>query len=138
MTDQELIDLCQSRGGIIGPSLAETMPAGAIGKIHEDDFQAAVLDIAARNGWRTMHIRPARTSTGWRTPVSGGGKGFPDLIAIRRGVLIVAELKVPPNKTTPEQDLWLEDFRELAAMTDSVKVFLWTPENWGEIERELR
>jgi len=103
-------------------------------KITEAQFQAQVLHLAKMFGWRTAHFRPAKTSQGWRTAVQGDGIGFPDLILVRKE-MIVAELKRDRTcKTTPNQDAWLEAFR----FVPGVLVYLWTPEDWDEIERVLR
>lgn len=99
--------------------------------ITETEFLAQVLQLAKLRGWRTLHIRPGRTARGWRTPVQGDGVGFPDLLLIRGAVLIVAELKVGKNQTTPEQKEWLRAFLPFA------KVRVWTPADWEQIEREL-
>lgn len=48
----------------------------------ERDYQRTILDAAQLLGWRTAHFRPARTNHGWRTPVEGDGKGFPDLFLV--------------------------------------------------------
>jgi hypothetical protein len=101
-------------------------------RITEAEFTAQVLAFARLHGWRTVHFRPARTAKGWRTPVQGDGAGWPDLFLVRGPVLVAAELKVPPNKVTPEQRAWL-----LALGGAGALVFVWTPENWSEIERVL-
>jgi hypothetical protein len=100
--------------------------------ITEAEFLEQILEYAALRGWKRAHFRPARTAKGWRTAVQGDGKGFPDLVLLRRGVQIVAELKVGRNKTTPEQDEWLAAFDAAGA-----SCFVWYPENWGEILRVL-
>jgi hypothetical protein len=71
--------------------------------ITESEFLDQVLQYAKLRGWRSAHFRPAKTIDGWRTPVSGDGKGFPDLLLVRGDRVIVAELKVGKNKLTLEQ-----------------------------------
>lgn len=98
----------------------------------EAEFTRMVLELARLHGWRSAHFRPAQTSKGWRTAVSGDGKGFVDLILVRGHRMIGAELKVGRNKTTPEQDEWLK------ALGDAgVAVFVWTPQDWDEIVKTL-
>lgn len=99
----------------------------------EADFTTTVIQMAQALGWRVAHFRPARTQTGWRTAVSGDGKGFPDLVMIRNGALIVAELKMPKGRLTPEQKDWLSAFEGIGCG----RVKVWTPEDWPEIERLL-
>jgi hypothetical protein len=100
-------------------------------KYTEFEFTDQVLKLARLHGWRTAHFRPARTATGsgWRTAVSGDGKGFPDLVLVRKHRLVVAELKVGINQPTPEQEQWLEAFRRAGA-----EVYVWRPEDWSAIE----
>ena len=101
--------------------------------ITEAAFQRQVLALAKLRGWRTAHFRPAKTTRGWRTAVSGDGKGFPDLVLIRGPVLIVAELKrSAKEKARPEQAAWLVAFANAGVMT-----YIWTPEDWDVIERVL-
>lgn len=100
----------------------------------EADFTKQVIQLAQAFGWKVAHFRPARTATGWRTPCQGDAKGWPDLVMIRNGALIVAELKMPGGKPTEEQKEWLEAFRSIGCG----RVELWTPDSWDEIERLLR
>lgn len=73
----------------------------------EDDLLGAVLDMAAVHGIRTVHFRAAKTERGWRTPVQGDGKGWPDLVLVGpRGVLF-RELKSRAGLPTAEQQAWL-------------------------------
>jgi hypothetical protein len=105
----------------------------AIADETEESFTRAVLQLAALFGWRRIHLRPAVNRRGnWSTPVQGDGEGFPDLLLLRRGRLIVAELKVPGNNTTPEQEAWLAAFREAQA-----GVYTWRPADWKLIEEIL-
>lgn len=100
----------------------------------ESDLLAAVLDLAAVLKWRTAHFRPARTESGWRTAVSGDGKGFVDLVLVKDRVLFV-ELKSMTGRQSREQIEWMIDLRAAGA-----DYRLWTPTDWtsGVIEKELR
>jgi hypothetical protein len=100
----------------------------------EESFQSAVVEMAHLYGWVVAHFRKARTKRGWTTAVGADGKGWPDLLLCNtmHGRVIARELKVPPNKTTPEQDGWL---RVLNIVGVDAKV--WTPADWDEIERTL-
>lgn len=72
----------------------------------EADLMRAVTDLATILGWEWAHFRPAQTSKGWRTPVSGPlGKGFPDLLLIREsnGQVLFAELKADGGRVSQEQ-----------------------------------
>lgn len=99
----------------------------------EAQFTRQVLQLFRLTGWRTFHARPARMKRGWRTAVSGSGVGFLDILAIKERRLLVVELKVGRNRTTPAQDAWLDAFTAAG-----VETFLWTPDDWLEIERILK
>ena len=92
------------------------------GGITEAEFTSSVVALFELHGWRVCHVRPARTSRGWRTAYEGH-KGLPDIIAARGGKIIMAELKVGKNKPTADQRQWLE------ASGSPV----WRPEDWDTI-----
>jgi hypothetical protein len=100
----------------------------------ETELLNGVLAMAEVFGWRTAHFRPAMTSHGWRTAVSGDGRGFPDLILVRGGHLIAAELKSGRGVVSDEQIAWLD---ALAGVAD---VHVWRPRDWidGTIQKILR
>jgi len=90
----------------------------------ERDFQAAVLDLARLRGWRSFHVRESQ----------GSAHGWPDLILLRRGRMIAAELKSMKGRPTPWQLVWLEDLGQVAG----VESHLWRPSDWDDIEQALR
>jgi hypothetical protein len=100
----------------------------------EDDLLGAVLDLCRVLHLRTLHIRPAWTDKGWRTPVSGDGKGFPDLLIVGNRV-IVRELKAERGRLTPEQAAWLA-----VLYGAGVDAMTWRPSDWrsGRVMRELK
>lgn len=101
--------------------------------VTEIDFQEAVIDTAHAYGWIVAHFRPARTSEGWRTPVSADGAGFPDLVLVKDGQPIVfAELKSEKGKITEQQQTWIN----LIAVCDG-NVYIWRPSDWDEIQAVL-
>ncbi len=73
------------------------------------------LSLAHLLHWRTAHFRPAMLqSGGYRTAVSGDGKGFPDLVFARVPRVVTMELKVRGNKLSDDQADWnnvLQDCR---------------------------
>jgi hypothetical protein len=73
----------------------------------ESAFLEQVLTMAGWYGWRTFHVRPARTLRGWRTPIEGSGVGFPDIVAVKPPVVLFCELKSDNGKPTPQQEKWL-------------------------------
>lgn len=90
----------------------------------EAEFQRQVVQLAALLGYRVFHTYDSRKST---------GAGFPDLVLVGRGRVLFAELKRRGGKTTPRQDDWLAALREAGG-----RAFLWTPDDWDEIQRELQ
>lgn len=100
----------------------------------EDDLLTSVLALCRALHLRTAHFRPAKTERGWRTAVSGDGKGFPDLIIVGSR-LIARELKAEQGRLLPEQVAWRS-----ALFGAGVDATEWRPSDWrsGRIERELR
>jgi len=109
------------------------------GVVSEAAFQRTVLEYARLKGWRVAHFRAARRdSGGWSTPVQGDGAGFPDLVLVRAGVAVFAELKSARGRLTDTQQVWLDALRIVAACSDSaVHVHVWRPADWPDIEEVL-
>lgn len=99
----------------------------------EQGFTDAVVECAQMYGWLVHHDRPARTVHGWRTAIEGD-PGFPDIVAVGYGRLVVAELKVGRNKTSNHQEAWLWRFKAVSELFDLVEVHLWKPDDWDEIK----
>lgn len=106
----------------------EPMTKQSIKRISEAEFTAQVIELAHLLGWRVAHFRPAWTNKGWRTPVQGDGKGFPDLVMVKGERLIFAELKSETGRMTPEQDAWHDALRPTGAL---MAVFY--PRHWDVI-----
>jgi VRR-NUC domain len=103
----------------------------------EAEWQRTVIEYAQLRKWRVAHFRPARTEQGWRTPVQADGAGFPDLVMVRAGVIVVAELKSERGRLSSTQSEWLEAFRDAQAWSE-LGVYVWRPSSWPEVERVLR
>lgn len=97
----------------------------------EGEFQDKVMDYAALRGWLRAHFRPAKTDRGWRTPVSGDGNGFPDLILARER-LVVVECKSLTGRLTDDQKRWIEAFLRCGTET-----YVWRPDDWDEVVKTL-
>lgn len=100
----------------------------------ERELTDQMIALARLTGWRSFHVRQARTKESWRTPVQGDGKGFPDLLLLRGGSMIVAELKVGKNALTYEQEAWLGAFQQV----EEVRAYTWRDEDWNKVEKTLR
>ncbi|MDD5338459.1 MAG: VRR-NUC domain-containing protein [Dehalococcoidales bacterium] len=106
-------------------------------KVTEADFQATVIKLAQYLGWKVAHFRGVRVlrangNIRYQTPVQGDGKGFPDLVLVRRARIIYAELKSESGKLSPEQQEWL---KALAAAGG--EVYIWRLSDWQEIQEVL-
>lgn len=88
-------------------------------KLSEREFMAQVVAFAKLHGWKVYHTHDSRRSE----------SGFPDLVMVRRGEILFAELKVGKGKPTDAQWAWLCDLREAHA-----QAWVWRPEHWQTIE----
>ncbi len=119
-----------------------TLPA-----ISEAAFMRQVTDLAELLGWSWAHFRPAQTSRGWRTPVSGPlGQGFPDLVLVhpQKSRRIFAELKRNGARTSPDQDRVLECLRAIEWVgvghggPPDIAVAVWRPADLELVAAVLR
>ncbi len=127
--------LARSLGFVVPPEADGSAPCVALpddSGESEKEFQKSVIEYAQMRGWKVAHFRKSRTKTGWATAVAGDGKGWPDLFFIRGRRVLVRELKVPPNKLTPEQSDWLSIMRDAG-----IDAEVWDPRDWPEIKRTL-
>ncbi len=95
-------------------------------------LQNAIVDAAHLYGYLVFHTRPAISQKGWRTPVQYDGKGFVDLVLVGQERIIFAEIKAAKGKLSREQEQWLEGLGKVAAVTDRVRVCVWTPADWPD------
>jgi hypothetical protein len=93
-------------------------------RITEAEFTTQVIQLARLYGWTVHHQLPGMTKRGWRSSIQGD-KGLPDIIAVKKGRKICAELKVGKNKPTPEQLRWLREWGEDA--------YVWYPADWDKL-----
>lgn len=106
-------------------------------KLSGIDLQRQIRDLSAMYGWLHMHVRPAQTTQGWRTPVTGQlGKGWPDLTLVnpmRRRTLAV-EVKREFEPLSADQE-YVHTMLRAAGWT----VFVWRPSDMssGAIQKEL-
>lgn len=96
--------------------------------ISENEFLGQVLQLAKLYKWQAAHFRAARTEKGWRTPVQGDAKGFPDLLLTREGDLLFAELKSEKGKVSPEQQQWIDALKKTGHPAE-----IWRPSDWVRI-----
>lgn len=99
----------------------------------EREFQRQITDLAEMMGWSWAHFRPAKTSHGWRVPVSGPlGAGWPDLTLVRDDRLVFVELK----RTTSQQPSPDQRF-VLSLLSAVAETYVWRPGDIDEVARVL-
>jgi hypothetical protein len=94
----------------------------------EDDWKDWVIDLAAWGKWLVQHVRPARTSQGWRSAIQGY-KGAPDLLLARDGVVLLPELKTNTGQLRREQRVWLNHLGPYGC--------IWRPKDWEAVAATL-
>jgi hypothetical protein len=65
------------------------------------------LHLATITGWRRVHNRPAMTTKGWRTALTGD-PGFPDLTLAKHKHVVFLEIKPEKGYPTIDQLRWLQ------------------------------
>jgi hypothetical protein len=105
----------------------------------ERQFQRAVVEYAQLRGWMVYHTFDSRRSNA----------GFPDLVLVRRGHLVVAELKSEKGRVSPDQLRWLDALGEVEHATvahvaglggvvyPAVEVHVWRPSDWSWVRMVL-
>lgn len=89
----------------------------------ENAFQTKIIDLCKWLGLYVYHTYDSRMSVA----------GFPDLVIVGKRGIVFAELKSTKGKVSLAQEEWLDRLREAG----SGQVFLWRPEDWPEVEKEL-
>jgi hypothetical protein len=93
----------------------------------EKDFQRRVEEYARLEGWHVYSVPDSR-----RVSLSG----YPDLTMWRVSDhrLIFAELKREKGRLRPQQEVILDELRQLGI----AEVYVWRPSHWNEILSTLR
>lgn len=105
--------------------------------LSEIDLQRQIKDLGAMYGWLHVHVRPAQTEKGWRTPITGQlGKGWVDLVMVNpmRRRTIAVEVKRQMGDLSDDQVYVHTMLREAGW-----DVFVWRPSDMteGRIQEEL-
>lgn len=99
----------------------------------ENDLSAFVNDYSRLQRWRRVHFRPAKVGERWVTALEGD-VGWPDWTLVRRGRLVIAELKSERGRMGPGQEEWLADLAEVPG----VETYVWRPRDIPQIREVLR
>ncbi len=94
------------------------------------DFLRQVVDLFQYHGW-TVHAQlTAWTKKGYRTLVMGN-VGFPDVFGVKENMIqgtavaFAFELKIPPDKPSKEQLIWIELLKDAGIVARVVE-----PNDW--------
>lgn len=113
----------------------------------EDELLGAVIDALHAYGWLVHHCRPAMTKGGRYTTAIQGDAGAPDIVAVRGGQVLFAELKREDGQLTPAQQRWQDELSHVphhrpgeAIGVAWVRTVVWRPRDWlsGRILEALR
>jgi hypothetical protein len=107
------------------PKQRATATTARLRGIRESAFRDAVIEYAQRRGWKVM----------WTWHSKHSPAGWPDLFMVRASHAVAAELKIWPNKPTSAQLEWLAALEGIRGAV--VKVYVWYPDDWAEIEEVL-
>jgi hypothetical protein len=102
--------------------------------MNERELQRTVTEALTLYGWRWLHMKPARTPDGKYLTRQDGHPGFPDLVAVRGGVLRFDELKGDGGRPSAEQQEWAA---ALSRVTEVRHGFVW-PRDLDALLEELR
>jgi len=98
----------------------------------EAGWLGVVVDLARIRGWLVYHTHDSRHSAA----------GFPDLVLVRAGRLVFAELKrnarterAQARQVTADQAAWLAALGDVKA--DAVEVYVWRPVDWPSVVQVL-
>lgn len=101
-------------------------------RVSGKDLQKSVIGRAQQKGWVVAHFPSVETKQGWRTPLAGNAKGWPDLLLLRER-LIAIEIKGDGDSLRPEQREWAERFHRAG-----VEHYVVTPKDWfGDTVEEI-
>jgi hypothetical protein len=90
----------------------------------ERQLQDAIVEAATRLGWLPYHTYDSRRSEA----------GFPDLVLVRDGVILVYELKTETGRMRPMQREWLDALDGATVQTSRVI----RPSDLDDVLRELQ
>lgn len=103
----------------------------------EAAWQAIVEGLLTFYGWRWYHTHRSDRSV----------PGFPDIVAVRAGELLFAELKTEKGKLSNAQQMWIADLAAFAAeimswvpdghATPAIGIYTWRPHERADVERIL-
>ena len=91
--------------------------------ISERELLATVVDYAEAHSWKVYHVFDMFQHAKRSSP------GFPDLVLVRAGELVFAELKSEKGRLTDPQNEWFQALSEVVGG----QVCVWRPSDWEQI-----
>ncbi len=108
--------------------IGETITAEKLrDSILEEDYLTQILELAHLRGWLCYHTRDSRRSNA----------GFPDLVMVRDGRIIIAEVKRQRGRLDAQQEAWITGLMAVA-IPSRLEVHVWRPSDFAEVEKVLR
>lgn len=89
----------------------------------EKDFQAAIIKYAESCNWLVYHTHDSRRSA----------EGFPDLVCIKGGTMLILELKRESGVLSEDQERWLTALEKVTR----VDAYTARPHNQASVEKYL-
>lgn len=89
----------------------------------ESDFRQQLADTAISLNWLVY----------WTWQSKHSPAGYPDMMLVRAGRLIFAELKSEVGTLSRSQCVWLDALRQVPV----IEVFVWRPSDWDVIGKVL-
>lgn len=110
-------------GGVRVPSFKQHPRWPFWQSLEESEWREQVRKWAVRGGWLGYFT--------WNSIHSPAG--YPDLVLLKHGRLVVAELKTERGHTTGQQDAWLDGWH----LVPCAEVYVWRPHDEDEVRRVL-
>ena len=138
-TEEEYLELLRDN-----PDLAKRNEQDNVQKMHsdiigpdisEEDFQCRQIKDLQELGFLVHAERPARTKTGYVTPIQGD-PGWLDIFAVHpvRHVILIIENKSKAGRLSPFQEKWVIAL----SGCQGVRTMVVRPEDWEGILTEIK
>lgn len=97
------------------------------------------MEFAGLQGWKIHHEHDSRRQVRGRLVGDASAAGWPDLVLVRRGRMLILELKRDRGaRISPKQAEWLEALAQVeTASMGAVQVAVCHPRDWSHVEALL-
>jgi len=97
--------------------------------VKEREWQNLVIQLATARGWKHYHPPDNKPVNGRIQKVVAG---FPDLVLVRQGRMVFAELKREKGILSPEQVEWITQIRAC-----KIEAYVWRPSMVADVIKVL-